>query len=86
MIKAPSPRRRGPLVTFDGARFHIQLRGHELAVTAVEDVDGQEDLLIELDAITHYGDGEEIAVEDMAAILEAIEEEAGKAGLSIAFE
>jgi hypothetical protein len=82
--------RRKPLATFDGKVFHVELRGRSLDVPAATGDGG--DVLVELDSVTHWviaeGESEapEVSVEDLGAILDAIENTAEAAGLSIWFE
>jgi hypothetical protein len=81
---------RKPLATFDGKIFHVEWRGRSLDVPAATGDGG--DVLVELDSVTHWSlaEGEteapEISVEDLGAILDAIENTAEAAGLSIWFE
>lgn len=90
MNKIPPARsRRKPLATFDGKMFHIEFRDRSVDVPAVL---GGDDVHVELDVVTHWtvaeGESEapEISVEDLGAILDAIENAAEEAGLSIWFE
>jgi hypothetical protein len=82
--------RRKPLATFDGKVFHVEFRGRHLDVPAATGDNG--DVLVELDSVTHWiiaeGESEapEVSVEDLGAILDAIENTADAAGLSIWFE
>lgn len=91
MNKSPSTRgRRGPQVEFDGAVFHVTHRGRSVDVPASREE--EDELLVELDSVTHWapaegnGEGEEISIDDLGDILDAIEQAAEGAGLSISFE
>ena len=88
MTKSPS-RRRGPLVEFDGAMFRVIHRGRSVAIPAVAEEDDA--FLVELDDVTHWAatgetERQEISIEDLGDILEAIENFAEEEGLSISFE
>jgi hypothetical protein len=78
------PKKRGPIVTFTYTGIHVEHRGRALDIPVYESEEA--DALIELDAITHYADGEEIALEDFGTILDAIEEAAEEDGLALEFE
>jgi hypothetical protein len=88
-MNTPPRGRRGPQAEFDGARFRVSHRGRSVDVPAVLEED---ELLVELDGVTHWapadgtGEGEEISIEDLGDILEAIEKAAEDAGLSISFD
>lgn len=89
MSKSPSRARRGPQVVFDGAMFRVAQRGRSVEVPAVRD--GEDAFLVELDDVTHWaavdgGDPQEISIDDLGAILEAIENFAEDEGFSISFE
>ena len=81
--------RRKPLATFDGKSFRVEYRDRSADVPAVLTGD---DVHVELDVVTHWtiaeGESEapEISIEDLGAILDAIENAAEEAGLSIWFE
>lgn len=92
LMNMPSPTRsnRKPLVTFDGKVFHVTWRGRSLDVLVA--AGDEEEVLVELDGVTHWakadGDSQpqEIAIDDLGVILEAIENAAEDNGLSISFE
>jgi len=90
MNKPPSARgRRKPLASFDGTAFHVEVRDRSVDVPAVLAGD---DVHVELDVVTHWtaaeGESEapEISIEDLGTVLDAIENAAEEAGLSIWFE
>ena len=78
------PKKRGPIVTFTDTGIHVEWRGRVLDIPVYESEEA--DALIEMDSITHYADGEEIALEDFGTILDAIEEAAEEDGLALEFE
>jgi hypothetical protein len=86
---SPAQGRRKPLATFDGKSFHVEFRDRSADVPAVLAGD---DVHVELDVVTHWtlaegeSEAKEISVEDLGAILDAIENAAEAAGLSIWFE
>lgn len=91
MNKTPLARgRRGPQAQFDGAVFHVTHRGRNVDIPAV--VEDEDELLVELDGVTHWAaaegqeEGEEISIDDLGDILEAIENAAEAEGLSVSFE
>lgn len=94
MTKHPAGGRRGkPVARWTGSAFEVRKGGRSLMVAAV--AEGEEShLLVELDAVTHWnqGDGtelhpsDELSIEDLHAVLEAIEAEADAQALSIEFE
>jgi hypothetical protein len=99
-MKAPFPqqRRRGPQVAWDGTAFRVMSKGRALNVPVVPASD-ESDMLVELDALTHWeplkasegdatspSEGDEVSIEDLHEILEAIEQEAERLGLPIEFE
>jgi hypothetical protein len=77
-------KRKGPSITFTDTGVHIEHRGRVLDLPVYESEDA--DALISLDGVTHYGDGTEIELDDLNAILEAIEEAAEEDGLTIEFD
>ena len=87
MTKASPARGAGkPLAVYDGKAFHVVFRGRSLAVAAEAGADGN--INVELDGVTHWaplpGESEpqDIAIEDLGVILDAIESAAEAAGLS----
>jgi hypothetical protein len=85
-----SPRkRRSPTVEFDGSVFRVAHRGRSLELSVMSEDDG---LVVELDGVTHWApaagqaEGDEISIEDLGAVLDAVEEAAVTAGFSISFE
>ncbi|MBX9740921.1 MAG: hypothetical protein K2X62_12640 [Beijerinckiaceae bacterium] len=94
-MKTPSAaRRRGkPVAAWNGAAFEVAKGDRRLLVKA-EKQEGEAQLLVELDSLTHWSsegnpepqESDELSIEDLHAILEAIEEEADEQGLSIDFE
>ncbi len=90
MNNPPSARgRRKPLASFDGTAFHVEVRDRSVDVPAVLAGD---DVHVELDVVTHWTAAEceseapEISIEDLGTVLDAIENAAEEAGLSIWFE
>jgi hypothetical protein len=91
---ASSGSRRGkPSAAWTGASFEVRKGSRMLVVAAV--TQGEEShVLVELDAVTHWNheangepqESDELSIEDLHAILEAIEAEADEQGLSIDFE
>lgn len=86
-------RRRSPVaVEITEGAIRVASRGRSLTLTAVAPLpDAQErtDFLIRLDDIEFWDaphDTEEIAIEDLQRVLDAIEEECEGHGLSVAFE
>jgi hypothetical protein len=77
-------KRKGPSVTFTDTGVHVEHRGRVLDVSFYES--DEADALIELDGVTHYADGTEIALDDLTTILEALEEAAETEGLTIEFD
>ena len=77
-------KKRGPSITFTDTGVHVEHRGRVLDLPVYESEDA--DALIGLDGVTHYGDGTEIELDDLNAILEAIEEAAEDDGLTIEFD
>jgi hypothetical protein len=77
-------KRKGPSITFTDTGVHVEHRGRVLDLPVYESEDA--DALIALDGVTHYGDGTEIELDDLNAILEAIEEAAEEDGLTIEFD
>lgn len=84
MSRLPNPRRRDPTVDFDGAAFRVESRGKTLSLAASRE--SEDELVIALDDVAAYDDGDEIAIEDLPRLLEAIEEKAEELGLSVAFD
>jgi hypothetical protein len=88
-MNTPTRGRRGPQVDFDGARFRVSHRGRSVDVPAVLEDD---ELLVELDGLTHWApaegqhEGYEISIEELGEILDAIDKAADEAGLSISFD
>lgn len=90
-------RKRGAQAAWDGSVFRITKGTRSLIVPVVADPEA--DMLVELDALTHWeaidapaGDAAspeeaaEVSIEELQEILEAIEQEAERQGLSIDFE
>ncbi|MDB5596622.1 MAG: hypothetical protein JWM36_3583 [Hyphomicrobiales bacterium] len=94
----PPKRRRGPQVEWDGTTFRVTSKGRCLNVPVIP-ASVESDMLVELDALTHWesaeasegdptspSEGDEVSIEDLHEILEAIEQEAERLGLPIEFE
>lgn len=94
----PPKRRRGPQVEWDGSTFRVTSKGRSLNVPVIP-AQVESDMLVELDALTHWepvkasegdatspSEGDEVSIEDLHEILEAIEQEAERLGLPIEFE
>jgi hypothetical protein len=77
-------KRKGPSITFTDTGVHVEYRGRVLDLPVYESEEA--DVLIELDGVTHYADGTDIELEDLTAILDAIEEAAEDDGLIIEFD
>ena len=77
-------KKRGPHITFTDTGVHVAYRGRMLDIPVYESEEA--DALIDLETITHYADGSEIDMDDLTAILEAIEEAAEQDGLDLEFE
>ena len=77
-------KRKGPSITFTDTGVHVEHRGRVLDLPVYESEVA--DALIALDGVTHYADGTEIELDDLKAILEAIEEAAEEDGLTIEFD
>ena len=77
-------KRKGPSITFADTGVHVEHRGRVLDLPVYESEEA--DALIELDGVTHYADGTEIELDDLNAILDAIEEAAEEDGLTIEFD
>ncbi len=77
-------KRKGPSVTFTDTGVHVEHRGRVLDLPVYESEEA--DALIALDGVTHYADGTEIELDDLTAILDAIEEAAEEDGLSLEFD
>jgi hypothetical protein len=77
-------KKRGPTITFTDTGVHVEYRGHEIDVPVYESEEA--DALIDLETITQWADGSEIEMDDLTAILEAIEEAAEEDGLDIEFD
>jgi len=78
------PKKRGPIITFTDTGVHVAHRGRVLDIPVYESEEA--DALIDLETITHYADGSEIDMDDLTAILQAIEEAAEEDGLDIEFD
>jgi hypothetical protein len=77
-------KKRGPTITFTDTGVHVEHRGRALDVLVYESEEA--DALIDLETITQWADGSEIEMDDLTAILVAIEEAADEDGLDIEFD
>ena len=77
-------KKRGPEITFTDTGVHVAHRGRVLDIPVYESEEA--DALIDLETITQWADGSEIDMDDLTAILEAIEEAAEQDGLDIEFD
>ena len=77
-------KKRKPEITFTDTGVHVAFRGRMLDIPVYESEEA--DVLIDLETITHWSDGAEIDMDDLTALLEAIEEAAEDDGLDIEFE
>ena len=77
-------KKRGPEITFTDTGVHVAHRGRVLDIPVYESEEA--DALIDLETITQWADGSEIEMDDLTAILEAIEEAAEEDGLDIEFD
>mgnify|MGYP006274421129 FL=1 len=77
-------KKRGPIITFTDTGVHVAYRARVLDIPVYESEEA--DALIDLETITQWVDGTEIDMDDLTAILEAIEEAAEEDGLDIEFD
>ncbi len=77
-------KKRGPEITFTDTGVHVAFRDRTLDIPVYES--DEADALIDLETITQWADGTEIEMDDLTAILEAIEEAAEEDGLDIEFD
>ena len=94
MSRTTTPgKRRGLSAIWDGAGFRVT-KGERSLFVPVQGTIEESQLLVELDELTHWQDSgksgsddlDELTIEELHAILEAVEDEAERMGVSIEFE